>query len=154
MQRVFSAKMAATGDATYAAEKAGYAGPVNAGAKLLHVPDVAEDIRRRARIRLQTEGAEVGVRVLIELAEDPLQKGSTRGAAAKALVQLSGLTGAQSLTEQDLAEMPPDKIRELLGQAQRQLEQRMKVISGKELPIEGESAQAALNPDSEESVFA
>jgi hypothetical protein len=154
MERAFAAKMDKTGDATYSAEKAGYAFPAVAASKLMRNPDVAEEVRRRARIRLQTEGAEVGVRVLLELAEDPKQKGSTRGAAAKALVQLSGLTGSQNLSEADLAEMPPDKIRELLGQAQRQLEARMKVVSGRELPIEGDSAQAAPNPDSEESVFA
>lgn len=154
MEREFSAKMAVSGDATYAAEKAGYSQPGSAGSKLIRNPDVAEDIRRRARLRLQTEGAEVGVRVLLELAEDPKQKGSTRGAAAKALVQLSGITGAASLTEQDLAEMPPDRIRELLNQAQRQLEQRMKVVSGRELPIESDGAQDAPNPGTEESVFA
>ncbi|WP_316397331.1 hypothetical protein [Bradyrhizobium sp. 33ap4] len=124
MEAAFSAKYAVSGDATYSAEKAGYRFPAVAGNRLAKNPDVAEDVRRRARQRLQTEGAEVGVRVLIELAEDVKQKGSTRGAAAKALVQLSGITTAQSLTEADLADMPPDKIRELLGQAQRQLEER------------------------------
>ncbi|HEV2155423.1 hypothetical protein [Bradyrhizobium sp.] len=154
MERAFAAKMAVSGDPAYSAEKAGYAHAPAAASKLMRNPDVAEEVRRRARLRLQTEGAEVGVRVLIELAEDVKQKGSTRGAAAKALVQLSGITGAANLSEADLAEMPPDKIRELLSQAQRQLEARMKVVSGKELPIEGESAQDAPNPDSEESVFA
>lgn len=154
MQREFAAKMAVSGDRTYAAEKAGFAHPRIAGQQLMAKPDVAEEVRRRARLRLQTEGAEVGVRVLIELASDVRQKGSTRGAAAKALVQLSGITGVQNLSESDLAEMPPDKIRELLNQAQRQLEQRMKVVNGRELPIEPDSAQDAPNPDSEDSVFA
>ena len=157
MQRDFAAKMAVSGDRTYSAEKAGFAHPRVAGQQLMSKPDVAEEVRRRARVRLQTQGAEVGVRVLIELAEDVKQKGSTRGAAAKALVQLSGITGAQNLSEADLAEMPPDKIRELLAQAQRQLAERMaaaKVIDGKALPIEEASAQAAPNGQDEESVFA
>src|ERR1700682_412822 len=84
----------------------------------------AEDIRRRARERLQTEGAEVGVRVLIELAEDKNQKGSTRGAAAKALVQSSGST-MPMLSQEDLAEMPAEQIRVLLAEAERALAARM-----------------------------
>ncbi|MFZ2160458.1 MAG: hypothetical protein WAV72_30660 [Bradyrhizobium sp.] len=83
-----------------------------------------DDIRRRARERLQTEGAEVGVRVLIELAEDKSQKGSTRGAAAKALVQSSGST-LPMLSQEDLADMPAEQIRALLGEAQRALEARL-----------------------------
>lgn len=125
MQRVFSRHMAATGDHAYAAEKAGYAQPGTNGAKLSHLPDVAEDVRRRARHRLMTEGAEVGVRVLVELACDEKQKGSTRGAAAKSLVQLSGISSARELSEADLADMPPDQIRTLLAEAQRALDARI-----------------------------
>lgn len=84
----------------------------------------SEDIRRRARERLMTEGAEVGVRVLIELAEDRQQKGSTRGAAAKALVHASGST-VPVLSQEDIAELPPDQIRALLAEAQRALDARL-----------------------------
>jgi hypothetical protein len=83
----------------------------------------AEDIRRRARQRLHTEGFEVGVRVLIELAEDTKQKGSTRGAAAKSLVQ-SGST-MQLLSQEDLAEMSAEQIRALLAESKRALAARM-----------------------------
>ncbi|WP_035670094.1 hypothetical protein [Bradyrhizobium liaoningense] len=147
MQRAFSAKMAATGDPAYSAEKAGYAVPVVAGNKLMHVPDVAEDVRRRARHQLMTKGAEVGVRVLIELAEDTKQKGSTRGAAAKSLVQLSGISSAAALSEADLAELPADKIRSLLAEAERALADRMaKMKTIDHEPAEKpESAQAAPN---------
>lgn len=128
MQRAFSAKMALSGDPTYSAEKAGYASPGVLGHRMMGNPDVAEDIRRRARHRLQTEGAEVGVRVLLELAQDVLQKGSTRGAAAKSLVQLSGIHTAATLSPEDLAELPADQIRALLGEAQRALEARMQQL--------------------------
>jgi len=125
MQREFSRQMAATGDATYSATKAGYRAPAVLGSRLANQADVAEDVRRRARQRLMTEGAEVGVRVLLELASDVKQKGSTRGAAAKSLVQLSGIAGAQALSEGDLADMPADQIRTLLAEAQRALEARI-----------------------------
>lgn len=146
MQRVFSGHMAATGDHAYAAEKAGYANPVNSGARLAHNPDVADDARRRARQLLMTKGAEVGVRVLLELAEDVKQKGSTRGAAAKSLVQLSGISSAQALSAEDLADLPPDQIRALLLETKRALEARMKVVEGRTIDAESpQSAQAAPN---------
>lgn len=146
MQRAFSANLAATGDPTYSATKAGYGSPHVVGNRLAAQEDIAEDARRRARHRLMTEGAQIGVAVLIELASDTLQKGSTRGAAAKSLVQLSGIAGAAALSEGDLADMPADRIRALLAEAQRALEARMKVVEGR--AIEAESApiaQAAPN---------
>lgn len=146
MQRVFSGHMAATGDRVYSATKAGYADPATAASRLMAIPDVAEEARRKARHRLMTEGAEVGVRVLIELACDEKQKGSTRGAAAKSLVQLSGISSAATLSEADLAELPADKIRALLAEAQRALDERMAKL--KTIDHEPESppiAQAAPN---------
>lgn len=147
MQRVFSSHMAETGARAYSAEKAGYAKPATAAAQLMATPDVAEDVRRRARHRLMTEGAEVGVRVLIELANDMKQKGSTRGAAAKSLVQLSGISTAQALSPEDLAELPADQIRALLAEAQRALEARMAKLK----TIEHEPARADLAPESPQS---
>jgi hypothetical protein len=146
MERGFSTKMASTGDPAYSAEKAGYAFPAAAASKLIRNPDVAEDIRRRARHRLQTEGAEVGVRVLIELAEDQFQKGSTRGAAAKSLVQLSGIHTAATLSPEDLADLPADQIRALLGEAQRALEARMQHLK----TIDHEPAEPAAAPESDD----
>lgn len=125
MERAFTDKMAVSGDPTYSAAKAGYAFPAVAGNKLMRNADVAEDVRRRARHTLQTRGAEVGVRVLLELAEDVKQKGSVRGTAAKALVQLSGVASAATLSPEDLAELPPDQIRALLAETKRALEARM-----------------------------
>ena len=143
MQREFTSHMAATGDRVYSAEKAGYSDPATAASRLMAIPDVAEDMRRKARHTLMTKGAEVGVRVLIELAEDVKQKGSTRGAAAKSLVQLSGISSAAALSEADLAELPADKIRALLAEAQRALEARMANL--KTIDHEPQSAQAAPN---------
>lgn len=123
-ESTFARNMAATGDRLYSARIAGYSAPHQAASQNMRNPDVSEEIRRRARARLQTEGAEVGVRVLIELAEDVAQKGSVRGTAAKALVQLSGISSAATLSEADLAELPADKIRALLHEAERALAAR------------------------------
>jgi hypothetical protein len=141
MQRAFSGHMAATGDRVYSAAKAGYSDPATAASRLMAIPEVAEEARRKARHTLMTKGAEVGVRVLIELAEDVKQKGSTRGAAAKSLVQLSGISGVQSLSEADLAELPADKIRALLAEAERALAARMNEL--KTIDHEPESPKSA-----------
>lgn len=125
MQRAFAGHMARTNDATYSAARAGYSQPASDGSQLMKIERVAEECRRRARNRLMTEGAEVGVSVLIELASDTKQKGSTRGAAAKALVQLSGVAGAQDLTEKDLSDMTPDELRSVLAAARAKLEERI-----------------------------
>lgn len=146
MESTFAAYMAATGDRIYAAVKAGYKAPHQAASQNLRNGDVVDDVRRRARNMLQNEGAMLGVVVLAELAADVLQKGSTRGAAAKALVQLSGVSSAQTLSEADLAELPPDQIRALLTTAQHALEARMKLVEGRELePESPQSAQVAPN---------
>lgn len=146
VQRAFAGYMARTGDRVYSAAKAGYAAPAQAASDNLQNPDVQNDIRRQARNLLQNEGAAIGVLVLVELATDEKQKGSTRGAAAKSLVQLSGVSSAQSLSEADLAELPADQIRTLLAEAQRALEARMKTVQGRELEAESpQSAQAAPN---------
>lgn len=144
MEATFAAYMARTGDRIYSAAKAGYKAPHQAASQNLRNPDVVDDMRRRARSLLQNEGAQIGVAVLIELACDVLQKGSTRGAAAKSLVQLSGIHTAATLSPEDLAELPADQIRALLGEAQRALEARMKTIHA----IEHEPAQAPESPQS------
>src|ERR1700730_16651260 len=90
-ETVFPRNMAATGDRLYSARIAGYSAPHQSAAQNLRNPDVAEDIRRQARHRLQTEGAETSVRVLLEVANDLQQKGATRVMAAKVLGQMSGV---------------------------------------------------------------
>jgi len=138
MEREFAKQMARTGDKVYSATRAGYASPEKRASQALQRPEVQEEIRRQAQHRLRTEGAEIGVGVLIELASDKLQKGSTRGMAAKALVQLSGIAGGNALSPEDLAEMPAEKVRELLAEAERLLSERMaaaKVIDHEPAPI-------------------
>lgn len=150
MQRVFSSHMADTGARAYSAEKAGYAKPATAAAQLMATRDVAEDVRRRVRHKLQTEGAELGANVLMEIAADRLQKGSTRVNAAWRLVQLSGVVSAQAISEADLAEMPADQIRALLAEAQRALSSRLVALKTIDhepaaAPESADIAQAAPN---------
>jgi hypothetical protein len=144
MEATFSRNMAATGDRLYSARIAGYSAPHQAASQNLRNADVAEDIRRRSRHRLMTEGAEVSVRVLIEIAVDTKQKASSRVAAAGKLGQMSGIASAAALSEADLADMPADKIRALLGEAERALAERMARLK----TIEHEPAAAPESIDS------
>jgi hypothetical protein len=111
-----------------------------------------DDIRRRARERLHTEGYEVGVRVLIELADDKRQKGSTRGAAAKSLVQSNSTV--QLVSEEDLTEMSADQIRVLLAETERALEARMNHLKTIEhAPAERAAPESAQRAQPATDVF-
>lgn len=92
MQKTFAQHYAATGDATYAATKAGYRTPAVRGSENKSDPAVAAEVRRIARETLRTDGAEVGVRVLIEIASDAKQPAGARVQAADKLVRHSGLS--------------------------------------------------------------
>ncbi len=119
MERQFAQRYATTGDRSYAA--ANYGQPSSAATKLLANPDVQNEIRRKARHKLQTEGAEIGVEVLITIAKDKLQPGGTRVRAAEALVKHSGISGVDTLDEEDLAGMKPGELDALLDKARREL---------------------------------
>ncbi len=96
MQRTFVRHMADTGDAVYAAAKAGYAHPATRGGENAKDPEIASEVRRLARDKLRTEGAEVGVRVLIEIASDVKQPAGARVQAADKLVRHSGISAEGS----------------------------------------------------------
>lgn len=137
MQRVFSAQMAATGDHAYAAEKAGYAVPVNAGAGLLRNPDVATDVQRRIENEIQNDLAPLAVWRLRKVMLDDKQKGAVHVAGAKLI--LGYALNKLGASERDLAEMSAEQIRELLLETERAYAARLKVVESPQ------SAQAAPN---------
>ena len=114
----FAEWYARTGDATYSAAKAGYASPQPRGSANLQKPAVM-DLVRQVRERLRTKGAEVGVRVLIELAEgkdNPVPAG-VRRAAASDLVKHSGIAVEDSAEHKEPHEMTSgelDRARDVL----------------------------------------
>lgn len=54
-ERAFVAHMANTGDSTYAATKAGYSGPMQAGSELMGKPAIKSEVLRRAEQILRDE---------------------------------------------------------------------------------------------------
>lgn len=118
MQRTFARHMADTGDATYAASKAGYAQPMTRGSENKSDPDIAGEVRRLARDKLRTEGAEVGVRVLIEIASDAKQPAGARVQAADKLVRHSGIS-AEGSDGLEPHEMTADQIARAIDELTR-----------------------------------
>lgn len=87
--------MTRTNNPTEAARLAGYTQPSSRGGDLMRRPDVVARVQAEVQHLLQTRGAEVGVRVLIEIAEGDRYTGPARVMAAKELVKLSGVGARQ-----------------------------------------------------------
>lgn len=108
-EATFVEHYADTLDATYAATKAGYSHPYRKGVLKKQDPRIVEAARDRAKERLMSEGAEIGVAVLIEVASDKKAPANARVAAADKLVKHSGISADVSAAG-ELHEMTPDQI--------------------------------------------
>lgn len=139
MQRVFSAKMASSGDPAYSAEKAGYAFPVVAGTKLMNNPDVRAKTQKTIEHALHNVLTPLATARLEKILRDDSQKGSTHVAASKVVLTWYEANRA-TMSQEDLADLPADQIRALLGEAKRALEARRNHL----LTIEHEPAPAEL----------
>lgn len=127
MEGVFAKHYGETGDATYAATKAGYSQPVVVGSQKRQDPRVLAASRAAARDRLRSEGAEVGVRVLIDIASDAKQPAGARVNAAVNLVKHSGISaeGADTLEPH---EMTPEQIAKAIGELERNAAAQAKAV--------------------------
>lgn len=129
-ERVFAKHFASTGDGRYSAEKAGYGSPAQRASANLGKPAVLDEIRRNARKRLETEGAEVGVSVLVEIALDSRQPGGTRVRAATELVKHSGVGRGDDGQAKEPHEMTAAEIQQAIDKLERVAGDRAKIISG------------------------
>lgn len=118
MEAQFARHLGETGDATYAATKAGYAVPVVVGSQKRHDPRILAAARQAARDRLRSEGAEVGVKVLIDIASDAKQPAGARVAAAVNLVKHSGIS-AEGSDGAEPHEMTAEQIAKAIGELER-----------------------------------
>jgi hypothetical protein len=147
-EQVFVQHYATSGDATYAAEKAGYASRDSAAHLVPAKPRIATAVEA-IRERLRTEGAEIGVKTLIDLARDDKIPPGIRRAAASDLVKYSGVSGLDESTRKDLADMTLEEI-----EKRRQELMRINSDNAKVIEVEPASiAQSAPNPISETSLF-
>ncbi|MCH4543142.1 terminase small subunit [Ochrobactrum sp. A-1] len=139
MERAFVKVMADTNNAPYAAAKAGYRHPDSNGSVLMKKPAIAESVREKARQRLRNEGAEIGVRVLIEIATDAKQPAGARTTAATNLTKLSGIAVDDATQGKELHEMTGQELAAYRNQLERQRQLIDKAMSDAATPIiEGE----------------
>jgi phage terminase small subunit len=116
-EAAFAKHMAESGDVVHAASRAGYAHPRKAGYATAARPEIAQIVRETALQRLRTEGLEVGVRVLIELATDERTPATTRRAASSDLVRFAGGSADTDGKPRDPSEMTAAEIQERLARA-------------------------------------
>ena len=76
---------------TDAARLAGYTQPSSRGGDLMRRPEVVARVQAEVTARLKTEGAQIGVGTLIEIAGDKNYPAGARVMAARELVKLSGV---------------------------------------------------------------
>lgn len=135
-ERSFVDHMARSNDPTIAAQAAGYVQPASRGGVLMRRPEVIARVQEAVSYRLKTEGAEIGVGTLIEIASDKKFPAASRVMAARELVKLSGVADGGGDDEKPLAMMTRA---ELVARA----EQARQVLAELDVPvIEHEPAPA------------
>lgn len=128
MERAFAEGMAQTGDATYAATKAGYSSPAQLGRQLKAKPDLQQDISRRVMAKL----ADLGELAVATVHEAMTSKTSTwTNKLVAADMVLKRLEKGDEAGAKEPSEMTYDEL-----QAQiRALEIRQAEIADKAKPI-------------------
>lgn len=108
-EKAFAARYAATGDALYAAEKAGYASVSAQAHKLLQRPNVQGEVRRHQLARLENELMPLAINLLAKVLADDAETTRNRLTAAKitldAVEKVQGQTEAEHVNEKSAAEL-------------------------------------------------
>ena len=137
-ERAFVQHMAHSNNPTLAAREAGYAQPSSRGGVLMRRQDVVARVQAAVAHRLRTEGAEVGVGTLIEIAQDPKFPAASRVMAARELVKLSGVAADTDETEKPLHTMTRGELAAAADKARAYIEELdAPVIDHEELPEVG-----------------
>jgi phage terminase small subunit len=126
-EAAFAKHMADSGDVVHAAARAGYATAAR--------PEIAQLVRERAIERLRTEGLEVGVRVLIQLATDEKTPANTRRAASSDLIRFAGGNVDADGKPRDPSEMTAAEIQQRLARARAEAAALEVAASDKAKPI-------------------
>lgn len=83
MERIFAERYAATGDAVYAAEKAGYSSPQQRASQNLGNQALMSESRAMAEARMVNEALPLAVESLIKTLKDPVAPWGVKNNAAK-----------------------------------------------------------------------
>lgn len=104
-ERTFIDAMVRTNDPVQAAKVAGYAQPSSRGGEVANRPEIIARVQEAVAFKLKTRGAEVGVGVLLEIAEDKKSPAASRVMAARELVKLSGVADDVEGADKPLSSM-------------------------------------------------
>lgn len=135
MERKFVRVMARVNDATYAADKAGYANPTQKGGELMRKPAITGATFAEVQRFLKDQGAAIGVYTLAELAIDEKIPAGVRRAAASDLAKLSGVGVEEASAGKELHEMSLDELRANAAKLERQREAMLRAISDQAAPV-------------------
>jgi hypothetical protein len=127
------------GDPVKCAREAGYSHPSQRAYDLMKRPDVVAAIHSTIQGKMQTEGASVAFRVLVEIANDEKAPKAPRVAAARTLAEMSGLSAGAGAGALD--KPPSEMSRAELIEAR---ERALAVLASLEAPrmIEGSTIEA------------
>jgi phage terminase small subunit len=121
-ERVFVEQYARTSDGVYAATKAGYGSPDKRASQTLAKPAIVDAIKQRQQERLNTQGAEIGINTLFEVAQDLKAPSGARVKAATEILDRCGFAKQQDDTAvKEPFEMTPDEAGQYLRVAQARL---------------------------------
>ncbi len=150
MRRTFVKVMAATGDQTYAAHKAGYSNPETDGSRLMAKQAIKESVMDAQLQRVRTEGVIVAADALIEIAGNKTLPPGARTQAATKLWDISlkdreNGGAAKEVHEMSAAELQAERRRlEMLAAvAAREIEEREGSLIDAEV-VEIEQAEAGV----------
>lgn len=142
MERAFVQTMARVNDQTYAATKAGYKKPVQAGSDLMKKPGIKEATFAEVQRFLRDQGAAIGVYTLAELAVDTAIPAGVRRAAASDLAKLSGVGVSDAAQGKEPHEMTAAELRDHAAKLERQRDAMLKALSDQAKPvIDAETAE-------------
>lgn len=141
-ERVFVKEFAGTGNAVYAAEKAGYRYPHQSAHHALARPSVQGEVRRQQMARLENEVLPLCVNTLVRVLSDPNEPSRTQLMAAKIGIDAFKSMGVDQI-DTPLQEKSAAELRAMLDVVETRLaELAVDVTPGE---VEEGSAQGAPN---------
>lgn len=146
MERVFVERMAATGDAVYAAEKAGYGSPNARASQNMSNPRIVETIQRRIEREMQDTIVPIALERHRLILLDPLAPAGAVVMAIKLAYDRGGVKSDEA--DKDPAEMTADELQLRIRKANAALAEiasRARVVDHVETPESPQCAQAAPN---------
>ena len=138
-ERHFVKGMVRLNDPAEAARQAGYSQPSSQGGALMRRPNVVAQIQAEVTARLRTEGAQIGVGTLIDIASGKEFPAGARVLAARELVKLSGV-GADT---PDVEKSPDMMTRAELEAAARSIRDKLADLEGGVIDLEPIEATTA-----------